>query len=76
MNIDKKYLDERLAALKERQTFFTQQAEQMRANAIAVDGAMKDTQEMLDYLAKTEEPPTPGVPTETGEPIVSDPEVK
>lgn len=67
MNIDKAYLDERLAALKERQAYFTQQAEQMRANAIAVDGAIKDTQEMLDYLAKEEPVEVPAdVPSPEG----------
>jgi prefoldin subunit 5 len=71
MNIDKKYLDERLVALAERKTYFTQQAEQMRANAIAVDGAIKDTQEVLAYLEKAEE-----VPAIAEEPVVPDTEVK
>jgi hypothetical protein len=68
MNIDKKYLDERLVSLKERKGFFEQQADQMRANAIACDGAMKDTQEILDYLAKEEPKVEPA--------DVPDPEVK
>lgn len=54
MNIDKKYLDERLASLNERKNYFVNQAEQMRANAIATDGAIKDTQEVLAYLEKEE----------------------
>jgi hypothetical protein len=71
MNIDKKYLDERLVALAERKTYFTQQAEQMRANAIAVDGAIKDTEEVLAYLEKAEK-----VPATAEEPVVPDTEVK
>jgi prefoldin subunit 5 len=50
MQITKEYLEERLSSLK-------QQFEQLKSNVWAVEGAIKDTEEILAALNKEEDGP-------------------
>jgi hypothetical protein len=61
MELNEKYLTERLKSLEERKLMaqqqlgqLQQQFAQMQANINAIDGAIFDTKEMLGYLKQTE----------------------